>query len=310
MLEPAQNRLVTRTGPGTPMGDLFRRYWIPAMQAEELPENECPPVRVKLLSERLLAWRDTQGRFALTDEFCAHRGVSLWFGRNEQNGLRCPYHGWKYDHTGQCIEVPSEPSESGFCQKIKLKSYPLVERGGILWAYMGPPEKQPPFPEFEWATRAGLASSTSPSAAGMQLPAGDGGRHRFQPCVVPALRRHAPRSAAPQHQGRALPARPEAEVRDRANRPGGLSIARATQRRGGALLLAHHPVDHALVHDGAALRRQRAQRARLGADRRRELLHLDLHLSSDAAAVRHGARRDAQGRRHPCAAESRARSGR
>ena len=151
MLRAEQNTFATRTGPGTPMGDMFRRYWIPAMHAEELPENECPPVRIKLLSERLLAWRDTQGRLALTDEFCAHRGVSLWFGRNEHNGLRCPYHGWKYDHTGQCIEVPSEPSESGFCSKIKLKSYPLIERGGILWAYMGPPELQPPLPEFEWA---------------------------------------------------------------------------------------------------------------------------------------------------------------
>ncbi len=150
MLKPEQNQRVTQAGPGTPMGDLFRRYWIPVMLAEELPENECPPVRVKILSERLLAWRDTNGRLALNDEFCAHRGVSLWFGRNEQNGLRCPYHGWKYDHTGQCIEVPSEPAESGFCTKIKLKSYPLVERGGILWAYMGPPDKQPPLPEFEW----------------------------------------------------------------------------------------------------------------------------------------------------------------
>ncbi len=152
MLKPEQNRLVIQTGPGTPMGALLRRYWIPVMLAEELPENECPPVRVKILSERLLAWRDTQGRLALTDEFCAHRGVSLWFGRNEHNGLRCPYHGWKYDHTGQCIEVPSEPSESGYCQKVKLKSYPLIERGGILWAYMGAPDLQPPVPEFEWAT--------------------------------------------------------------------------------------------------------------------------------------------------------------
>jgi phenylpropionate dioxygenase-like ring-hydroxylating dioxygenase large terminal subunit len=133
------------------MGFLFRRYWIPALLASELPESECPPVRVKLLSERLLAWRDTQGRYALTDEFCAHRGVSLWFGRNEENGLRCPYHGWKYDHTGQCIEVPSEPAESGFCAKIKLTSYPLIERGGILWTYMGPPELRPPEPAFEWA---------------------------------------------------------------------------------------------------------------------------------------------------------------
>jgi phenylpropionate dioxygenase-like ring-hydroxylating dioxygenase large terminal subunit len=151
MLRKEQNDLLTQTGPGTPMGQLFRLGWQPALLAEELPENECPPVRVKLLSERLLAWRDTQGRYALTDEFCAHRGVSLWFGRNEHNGLRCPYHGWKYDHTGQCIEVPSEPEESGYCKKIKLKSYPLVERGGVLWTYMGPPEKQPPLPEWEFA---------------------------------------------------------------------------------------------------------------------------------------------------------------
>jgi phthalate 4,5-dioxygenase oxygenase subunit len=151
MLRPEHNELVTRTGPGTPMGELFRRYWIPLLLADELPENECPPVRVKVLSERLIAWRDTQGRYALTDEFCAHRGVSLWFGRNEENGLRCPYHGWKYDYTGQCIEVPSEPAESGFCHKIKLKSYPLVERGGILWTYMGPPDLIPAPPSFEWA---------------------------------------------------------------------------------------------------------------------------------------------------------------
>jgi phenylpropionate dioxygenase-like ring-hydroxylating dioxygenase large terminal subunit len=133
------------------MGRMFRMHWIPALLAGELAENEGPPVRVKLLSERLLAWRDTQGRLALTDEFCAHRGISLWFGRNEDNGLRCPYHGWKYDHTGQCTDVPSEPEESGFCSKIKLKSYPLVERGGVLWTYMGPPESQPPLPEWEFA---------------------------------------------------------------------------------------------------------------------------------------------------------------
>jgi phthalate 4,5-dioxygenase oxygenase subunit len=151
MLTREQNELLTRSGPGTPMGQLFRRYWLPALLAEDLPENECPPVRVKLLSERLLAWRDTQGRYSLIDEFCAHRGTSLWVGRNEENGLRCPYHGWKYDWTGQCIEVPSELEESGFCKKIKLKSYPLVERGGILWTYMGPPEEQPPLPEWEYA---------------------------------------------------------------------------------------------------------------------------------------------------------------
>ena len=133
------------------MGTLFRSYWLPALLADELPENECPPVRVKILSERLLAFRDTEGKYGLIDEFCAHRGVSLWFGRNEENGLRCPYHGWKYNTDGQCIDVPSEAPESGFCQKIKLKSYPLVKRGPVLWTYMGPPEKQPPLPEWEFA---------------------------------------------------------------------------------------------------------------------------------------------------------------
>ncbi len=191
MLRAEQNKFITETGPGTPMGELFRRYWIPAMHASELPENECPPVRIKLLSERLLAWRDTQGRLALTDEFCAHRGVSLWFGRNEHNGLRCPYHGWKYDHTGQCIEVPSEPSESGFCRKIKLKSYPLIDRGGILWAYMGPPGAAAAVPRIRMDAAAGLALLQRQAPPGVQLPPGHGGRHRSESRVVSALQGHA-----------------------------------------------------------------------------------------------------------------------
>jgi phthalate 4,5-dioxygenase oxygenase subunit len=150
MLRAEQNELVTRTGPGTPMGDMFRCYWLPALLAEELPENDCPPVRVKLLSERLLAVRDSAGRYGLIDEFCAHRGVSLWFGRNEDGGIRCPYHGWKYDVQGNCLDVPSEPVESGFQQKIKLKNYPLIERGGILWTFMGPLDRQPPEPAWEF----------------------------------------------------------------------------------------------------------------------------------------------------------------
>ncbi|AMB88244.1 (2Fe-2S)-binding protein [Pseudomonas agarici] len=151
MLRKEVNDLLAQTDPGKPMGDMFRRYWIPALLANELPEDDCPPVRVKLLSERLIAFRDTQGKYGLMDEFCAHRGVSLWFGRNEEGGLRCPYHGWKYDTTGQCVDVPSEPESSGFCQKIKLQSYPMVKVGDILWTYMGPKEHQPPLPQFEFA---------------------------------------------------------------------------------------------------------------------------------------------------------------
>ena len=152
MLRAEQNELLTRTGPGSVMGDLIRRYWIPALLTEELPQPDCAPVRVKLLSERLIAFRDSGGKLGLIDEFCAHRGVSLWFGRNEECGLRCAYHGWKYDVSGQCVDIPSEPEESGFRRKIRLRSYPLAERGGVLWAYMGPPESKPPLPEYEFAT--------------------------------------------------------------------------------------------------------------------------------------------------------------
>src|SRR5437660_7847252 len=150
MLTQEQNDQLTRTGRGTLMGELFRRYWIPALLDSELPERDCPPVRVKLLGEKLVAFRDTEGRIGLIDEFCAHRGVSLWFGRNEECGLRCPYHGWKYDVNGQCVDLPSEPEASGMRQGIKLKSYPAIERGDVVWIYMGPPELKPAPPELEW----------------------------------------------------------------------------------------------------------------------------------------------------------------
>jgi phthalate 4,5-dioxygenase oxygenase subunit len=152
MLSHADNLLLTRIGPGAPMGALFRRYWLPALLCEELPDSDGPPVRVKLLGERLIAFRDTSGNVGIIDEFCAHRGVSLWFGRNEESGIRCPYHGWKYDVNGQCTEVPSEPAESGFCARIKLTAYPTAERGGVIWIHMGPRDSTPPVPEFEWAT--------------------------------------------------------------------------------------------------------------------------------------------------------------
>src|SRR5205814_3596199 len=99
----------------------------------------------------LIAFRDSQGRVGLIDEFCAHRRVSLWFARNEECGLRCPYHGWKYDVTGQCIDIPSDEPGNDFCRRVKLKAYPCVEQGGVIWAYMGPDELKPPLPEFEWS---------------------------------------------------------------------------------------------------------------------------------------------------------------
>ena len=121
-----QNEQLTLTGAGTLMGELLRRYWIPALHDWELPEPDCPPVRVKLLGERLIAFRDTENRLGLIDEFCAHRGVSLWFGRNEECGLRCPYHGWKYDVTGQGVDLPSEGDDGPMRKPIQLKSSPFI----------------------------------------------------------------------------------------------------------------------------------------------------------------------------------------
>ena len=152
MLKPQDNELLCRVGPGTPMGEVFRRFWLPALMPHELPENDCEPVDIRLLGEDLVAFRDSTGRIGVLEAFCPHRRAPLSFGRNEECGLRCPYHGWKYDVTGQCVEVPSEPEESGYAKKIKLTNYPLIQIGHVLWTYMGPPEKQPPHPQWEFAT--------------------------------------------------------------------------------------------------------------------------------------------------------------
>jgi phthalate 4,5-dioxygenase len=151
MISAEENFDLTRIGPGTLMGGLFRRYWLPALLASEVAEPDCAPVRVQLLGERLVAFRDTRNQIGLVDEFCAHRGVSLWFGRNEDCGLRCPYHGWKYEVTGQCVDLPSDGADGPMRKRIRLKSYPCLELGGVVWTYMGPPEKKPEQPGIEWA---------------------------------------------------------------------------------------------------------------------------------------------------------------
>ena len=148
-MTPEQNQLLTLTGPGTPMGALLRRYWLPFLLAEEVAAPDGDPVRVTLLGESLICFRDTEGRLGLIDEFCAHRRVSLWFGRNEEGGLRCPYHGWKFGVDGRALEIPSEGE--AFCARVRLRAYPCAERGGVVWAYMGPADQQPPLPEYEWA---------------------------------------------------------------------------------------------------------------------------------------------------------------
>ena len=150
MLTAANNEAITHTGPGTPMGEYLRRYWIPALCSRELAEPDGPPRRVRLLSEDLIAFRTTSGEVGLVQNACPHRGASLFFGRNEEEGLRCVYHGWKFDVTGRCVDMPSEPAESNFKTKVTARAYPTIERGGFVWAYMGPAELQPVLPEYGW----------------------------------------------------------------------------------------------------------------------------------------------------------------
>ena len=149
MLSQEDNDILTRVGPGTPMGELFRQYWIPAIRSDELPSPDCAPLRVKLLGEELIGFRTTSGAVGLMQNACPHRGASLFFGRNEEEGLRCVYHGWKFDVTGACVDMPSEPAESNFKNKVRAKAYRCVERNGIVWTYMGPREVPPSLPDLE-----------------------------------------------------------------------------------------------------------------------------------------------------------------
>jgi len=151
MLSFSDNELLICTGPGTPMGELFRRFWHPVLLTEELPDPDGTPVRLRVLSEDLVAFRDTNGQVGIIDALCPHRRAGMFFGRNEECGLRCVYHGWKFDVHGRCVDMPTEPADSTFKDKVTIKAYPAVEYGGCIWIYMGPPEKQPALPALEWA---------------------------------------------------------------------------------------------------------------------------------------------------------------
>ncbi len=149
MLSKEDNELLCRVGAGTPMGDLMRQYWMPAFISSEL-ETDGWTRRIRLLGEDLIAYRDSMGRVGVIDENCPHRGSSMIFARNEEGGVRCAYHGWKYDCSGACIDMPSEGEQSNFKNKVRIKAYRTQERNGIVWVYMG--ERQldpPPLPDLE-----------------------------------------------------------------------------------------------------------------------------------------------------------------
>jgi phthalate 4,5-dioxygenase oxygenase subunit len=149
MLSTADNEYLCRVGPGTPMGNLMRQYWLPAIRSDELAEPDGPPLRVRLLGEDLIGFRTTSRQIGLVHNNCPHRGASLFFGRNEEDGLRCVYHGWKFDTSGSCVDMPNEPAESDFKSKVKAVAYPTQERNGIIWVYLGPRTSPPPLPDFE-----------------------------------------------------------------------------------------------------------------------------------------------------------------
>ena len=161
MLTAADNDLLCRVEGGAPMGALMRQHWLPACMSEEVATPDGAPVRIALLGEALVAFRDTDGRLGVVDEHCPHRRASLALGRNEESGLRCLYHGWKIDVEGNVVEMPSEPRESCLAQKVRHKSYPCREAGGFVWVWMGDPANMPELPAPAWAptpqTRVSIA---------------------------------------------------------------------------------------------------------------------------------------------------------
>ncbi|MCG2592911.1 Rieske 2Fe-2S domain-containing protein [Ramlibacter sp. XY19] len=150
MLSHEKNAILTQSGPDAPMGKFMRAFWTPAMTAAEVPAADEPPVRLQLLNERLVVFRDSAGRVGVLEENCPHRGASLFFGRNEEGGIRCVYHGWKFDVDGGCMDMPTEPAGSRMCQNVKAKAYPARLAGGLLWVYMGSASPAPELPAFEF----------------------------------------------------------------------------------------------------------------------------------------------------------------
>src|SRR5947209_12120472 len=137
MLSAERNIFMTRVGRGQPMGELFRHFWLPLTLSEQLDQPDGDPVRLRLLGEDLVAFRDTNGTIGVVEAFCPHRRAPMFFGRNEECGLRCVYHGWKFDTSGQCVDLPSEPAQSDFTDRISIKAYPGRAFGNTVWIYRG-----------------------------------------------------------------------------------------------------------------------------------------------------------------------------
>jgi len=256
MLSRDDNELLTRTGPGTVMGDLVRQYWIPVVESKEL-EPGGRVKRVMLLGERLVVFRGRSGRAGLIGEFCPHRSTSFYYGRVEENGMRCAYHGWKFGLDGQCQEMPSEPPESSFAAKVKHTAYPCLEKGGVIWAYMGPRARRPrcPSSNSRCCPRAHVHLA---SRAGLQrFQAMEGGIDSSHISFLHAPIDHRNSDVTQNMDRVSFGVGAAVSTGDRAPRfevadtdYGVLIGARAVEPRR-PLVLADHPVPAAVLHDAA-----------------------------------------------------------
>ena len=186
MLNAQDNELMCRVGPGTPMGEVLRRFWQPVLISEDLPGPDCDPREVRLLGEDFVAFRDSSGEVGFIEALCPHRRAPLFYGRNEQHGLRCIYHGWKFDVAGACVDMPSEPAQYEFARKVRPIGFPTREWGGIIWAYIGPQDRIPGASGARVLPRPGVAPQPGQVQPGVQLRPGHRGRHRLQPHRLPA----------------------------------------------------------------------------------------------------------------------------
>ena len=200
MLRAEDNKFLTESGAGTGMGELLRRFWLPVLLSEELPEADGPPKKIVVMGEELLAFRDSRGVVGVIDQYCPHRGANLWLGRNEECGIRCVYHGWKFDTDGRCVDMPTSYPDLNAKDLIRIKSYPVREWGDMIWAYMGPADADAGIARAGDGAGAGLAPLRHEEMAGLQLGAGAGrlDRHRAFHLRASELREGGERD--PRHQ--------------------------------------------------------------------------------------------------------------
>ena len=197
MLSQADNEFLTRSGKGTPMGELLRRFWMPALLSEELPERDGPPKKIRILGEDLLAFRDSNGRVGIVEPHCPHRGANLYYGRNEECGLRCAFHGWKFDVDGNCVDLPTSPPKSAYKDTIKLLAYPVREWGDIDLGLHGPARARcPSCRSSRWGWCRRRSRYVSKKWQDCNWVQSLEGAHRHRALLVPA-RRARPRTRRP-----------------------------------------------------------------------------------------------------------------